>query len=673
MTTPIQTSPAPPGSAPPGSAPPDPSGAGLGGAEPTRVDLLTTTLRRLRALAPDLTRGLVGTLALAAVATAGKVAIPVTVQQILDRGLADDQVDLALVGAAVGVAAIVIMLTALANYRMNRRLYRLSETALAALRIRAFRHIHDLSMLSQSAQRRGSLTSRVTSDIDQMSQFLQFGGVMLLVSTGQMLIATVLMVIYSWPLTLVVYGFYVPLFLFTRHTQRRLAGRYAQVRERIGDLLGAVAEAVVGASVVRAYGVQERTARRIDTSIDRHRAAQTSAQRMIAGVFSLSELVAAVATASAVIVGVLLGVDGSISTGRLVAFLFLMTLFIMPIQSMTEILNDAANALAGLRRVLDVLDLPTDVRDPALAGPAGPAGGYPEPSGRDLPAGPLGVRFTGVGFAYPDGPQVLRDIDLEIVAGSRIAVVGETGSGKTTLVKLLTRLMDPSVGQVLVGGVPLDQVRFASLRRRVLLVPQEGFLFDLTIADNVRYGRPEADDTAVHAAFEALGLGDWLAAQPGGLATRVGESGSRLSAGERQLVALARARLADPDLLVLDEATSAVDPETEVRLAQALAELMRHRTSVTIAHRLSTAETADEVLVVDAGRIAQRGRHGDLVRVPGIYQRLHQSWAAGIGATGPAGARPRLAVPASAALADQRRVPAAPRTPAPRPAGGGAE
>jgi ATP-binding cassette subfamily B protein len=236
------------------------------------------------------------------------------------------------------------------------------------------------------------------------------------------------------------------------------------------------------------------------------------------------------------------------------------------------------------------------------------------------------VTFEHVSFAYPGGPDVLHDVDLTLNAQTRIAVVGETGSGKTTFAKLLTRLMDPTRGTVLLAGVPLSQVQFASLRKRVVMVPQDGFLFDTTIADNVRYGRQSATDADVMAAFEELGLLDWVEALPDGILTSVGERGESLSVGERQLVAIARAYVADPDLLLLDEATSAVDPATEVRLARALDSLTRGRTTVTIAHRLSTAEAADEVLVVDKGVVVQRGPHRELVAVPGVYADLHASW-----------------------------------------------
>jgi putative ABC transport system ATP-binding protein len=207
-------------------------------------------------------------------------------------------------------------------------------------------------------------------------------------------------------------------------------------------------------------------------------------------------------------------------------------------------------------------------------------------------------------------------------------VVGETGSGKTTFAKLLTRLMDPTSGRVLIDGVPLTSVRFSSLRERIVMVPQDGFLFDASLADNIRYGRPDATDGELRAALEELGLADWLDGLPDGLATPVGQRGESLSAGERQLVALARAYLADPDLLVLDEATSAVDPATEVRLARAIEGVTQGRTAISIAHRLSTAEAADEILVFDAGRIVQRGPHAALIAEPGIYADLYASWAA---------------------------------------------
>jgi putative ABC transport system ATP-binding protein len=571
---------------------------------------------------PEFRRGLPATFALALVATAGRVVVPIAVQQVVDRGLlAPGGPDIGLVRTFVLACAVVVLVTGVAVYRMNVRLFRTTETALAGLRSRAFRHVHDLSVLHQQGQRRGSLVSRVTSDVDQLSTFMQWGGVLGVVSLGQLIVATVVMAVYSWQLTLLVLACFVPLAVAVRWFAQRLQVAYGVVRERVGDVLAAVSESVIGAPTVRAYGIRERTAARLDHAIGRHQQAQVRAQRVTAAVFISGEFVAAVATAAVVVVGVWLGLAGQITAGTLIAFLFLVTLFVGPVQMASEVLNEAQNAVAGFRRVLDVLDTEPDVRDPAATGAA-----------LELPAGPLGVRLEHVTFRYAEGTHpALQDVDLALAPHRSYAVVGETGSGKTTLAKLVTRLMDPTAGRVLLGSdaagwVPLTDVAFGSLRRRVGMVPQDGFLFDATVADNVRYGRPGITDAQVVAALEELGLGDWLHGLADGVATPVGQRGDSMSAGERQLVAIARAHVAAPDLLVLDEATSAVDPATERRLTLALDRLTEGRTTLTIAHRLSTAERADEVLVVDDGRVVQRGTHADLVDAEGPYARLHASW-----------------------------------------------
>jgi putative ABC transport system ATP-binding protein len=452
---------------------------------------------------------------------------------------------------------------------------------------------------------------------------MQWGGVLGLVSVGQLVVATVVMSFYSWQLTLLVLACFVPLAIAVRWFAKRLAAAYGVVRERVGDVLGAVAESVVGAPTVRAYGIRARTASRIDAAIERHYRASVDAQKVTAAVFVTGEFVAALANAAVVVVGVLLGLSGGISAGTLVAFLFLVTLFVAPVQTASEVLNEAQNAVAGFRRVLDVIDTEPDIRDPAIDAPG---------SVHQLPDGPLGVRFDHVSFRYAPGARLALDaVDLTIEPRLRVAIVGETGSGKTTFAKLVTRLMDPVEGRVLLGSdaaswVPLEEVAFASLRSRVVMVPQDGFLFDATVADNVRYGRPGMTDAEITAAFDELGLGDWVGGLSDGVRTSVGQRGESLSAGERQLVAVARAYVADPDLLVLDEATSAVDPATEQRLTRALDTLTDGRTTLTIAHRLSTAERADEVLVVDAGHVVQRGTHAELVEAEGPYARLHASW-----------------------------------------------
>ncbi|MFV2009210.1 MULTISPECIES: ABC transporter ATP-binding protein [unclassified Micromonospora] len=572
-------------------------------------------MRRGLALSPELRTGLAGTLLLALVSMIGRAAIPVAVQQAIDNGLrAPGGPDLEVVGTIVAATAAVLVVTTVCGYFMVRRLFTVSETALAAVRTRAFRHVHDLSMLHQQSERRGSLVSRVTSDVDQITQFLQWGGVILLISMGQVVVTAVVMAVYSWQLTLVVLAAFVPALLIIRAFQRRLAAAYGVVRQRTGALLAAVAESVVGAAVIRAYGVSRRAAGRLDEAIEGQRRAQQRALRTSVVSFSTGEIAAGLALAGVVVVGVRMGVDGGLTVGQLTAFLFLVTLFIQPVQIATEVLNEAQNAIAGWRRVLDVLDVAPDVADPG-------------DDGVQLPGGPLDVRFEQVCFAYPGGPQVLSEVTLEIPAKTRVAVVGETGSGKTTFAKLLTRLMDPVSGQVKLSGVPLDRVRFESLRSRVVMVPQDGFLFDATVAENVRFARPELTDGQLSAAFVELGLADWVTGLPDGVHTPVGERGEALSVGERQLVALVRAYVADPDLLVLDEATSAVDPATEVRLQRTLEAVTRGRTTVAIAHRLSTAQAADEVIVVDRGRVVQRGPHEELLADPeSVYGRLFASW-----------------------------------------------
>jgi ATP-binding cassette subfamily B protein len=573
------------------------------------------TVRRGLALSPELRPGLAGTIALALVQMSGRVAVPIAVQQGIDRGVrAAGGPDLRVVTLIVALTLIALAVSTTCGYFMTRRLFTVSETALAALRARTFRHIHDLSMLHQQSERRGSMVSRVTSDVDQISQFLQTGGVLLLLSSGQLIVSTVVMFVYSWQLTLVVLAAFLPAVLVIRLFQQRLARVYRAVRERTGVMLGAVAESVVGATVIRAYGVAGRTEKRLDTAIEELRVGQQRALRTSVTSFSSGELGAGLAMAAVVVAGVLLGVDGGLTVGKLTAFLFLVTLFIQPVQVATDVLNDAQNAVAGWRRVLDVLDIEPDVADP-------------DETGVPLPPGPLSVRFDDVSFRYPGGPIVLADVDLTIPARTRVAVVGETGSGKTTFAKLLTRLMDPVGGTVLLSDTPLSSVRFSSLRARVVMVPQDGFLFDATVAENVRFADPSLSDEDLDLAFTELGLADWVAGLPAGLETPVGERGEALSVGERQLVALVRAYVADPDLLVLDEATSAVDPATEVRLQRALDLVTRGRTTVAIAHRLSTAEGADEVIVVDAGRVVQRGPHARLLQDPeSIYAKLYASW-----------------------------------------------
>ncbi|MFK7918371.1 MAG: ABC transporter ATP-binding protein, partial [Ilumatobacter sp.] len=324
-------------------------------------------------------------------------------------------------------------------------------------------------------------------------------------------------------------------------------------------------------------------------------------------------------TISAVLgVGIWRGPESGLTAGALIGLIFLTYRFLEPIAGITEVLDQTQTAVAGLRRVLSVLDMPV--------GPPDPVDPIP------LPAGTLRIDVRDVTFAYrsrnsiePDA-AVLKHVDVTIPAGQQVALVGATGSGKTTLARLMARFADPTIGEIELGGVPLTLVSRDDLRSRLVVVSQEPFLFDDTIEANIGFAKPDATADDIAAVISDLGATEWIDALDGGVRTMVGERGDGLSAGERQLIALIRAGLADPDVLILDEATSSVDALTEVRIARALERLASGRTTIAIAHRLSTAARADRVLVLDDGVLVEDGHHDDLVAAGGVYRGLHDAW-----------------------------------------------
>ena len=570
-------------------------------------------LRRGLAVTPELRQGLVLTVVLAVATALGKLAVPILIQQILDRGVLGEA------GYRPGFVALACAGTALLTvglYFVSRatflRLVRAAEASLLGLRVRTFQHIHRLSLADHVDQRRGALVSRVTSDVETMAQFTEWGAVAWIVDSVLIVTTVAVMLLYSWQLALVAVAVFLPLLPALRYLQRRQLAAYDEVRTAVGGTLSEVSELVTGAPVVLAYGLQRRTRGRLDHAIHTQYRAQMGAAKWFAVMFPLADLFGALSLATVMAVGAINGPAWGLNLGELIAFIFLVNLLLIPIAELSEILDQTQTAIAGWRKILGVLATPIDVEEPV--------------HGRTLPTGALAVDLDWVRFAYRTGDEVLRGIDLHLPAGTAVAVVGETGSGKTTIAQLLCRLADPTVGTVRLGGVDLREVDPASRRSAVRMVPQDGFLFDTTLGQNIRAGRPEASDEEVRAAFTTLGLDAWLDDLPGGLEAEVGERGSNLSVGERQLVALARAQLGDPGLLILDEATSSVDPETEQALTEALERLSAGRTVVSIAHRLSTAERADLGIVVDAGEVVEQGSHADLVAAGGVYAGLYASW-----------------------------------------------
>ena len=576
-------------------------------------DSTLSVLQRGWAASPELRDGAGVTVLLALLGAAGQSVLPILIQQILDRGLVDGRMQTGALATLGTLGLVLVVATTGAAWLTRRRLVRAGETALCTLRTKAFRHIHRLSLATQTDERRGALVARVTNDVEQLSQFLSWGGVAWLVNTAIILTVSVIMAAYDWRLALVAIVAVLPMVLVLKAVQHRMADRYNVVRLRMADLLTAVSETVMGAPVIRAYEAQQVTRDRTRHAIGAHRHAMVRAGKMSAALFPSGELFSVLTVAAVLVVGLLLGPARGLTAGELVAFVFLVNLFLQPVAEFTDIVDQTQTAVAGWRRILDLLDTEIDLPDPV--------------PGVALPPGPPALEVDHVSFRYREtGVLVLEDISCTIPAGSTVALVGATGSGKTTLAKLLARLADPTDGRILVAGIDVRDVAAPSLRRTLVMVPQEGFLFDSTIGDNVRFGRPDATDEELVRSFSELGLDAWFAGLPNGLATRVGERGEQLSVGERQLVSLARAYVADPACLILDEATSAVDPATEVTLARAVDSLTAGRTTIAIAHRLSTAERADLVLVMDHGRLVESGTHAELVARGGVYGHLHDRW-----------------------------------------------
>lgn len=577
------------------------------------------TLRRGLALSPELRKGLGVTLSLAAVAASARATIPILTQKVTDDGLLHpDGVNLTLVHWLVAGGAVVVLISLLVEWRVRRRMVIAAEAGLATLRKRAFDNVHQLSVLTQNSEQRGRFVSRVTGDVDTMRDLMQWTGAGMIVAALESTVVFVVMAVYSWQLALVVLACYIPLLAVTSWIQPRIRRAFGEIRARMADLLGRTSEQLVGVATIRSYGVQERMRQQLRDEIDDIFRKERKAAWIASSSFSLTAFGQSLATGVALAVGTALGMSGTLSVGTVAAFALLVYMFSGPLMWIIEMLAEMQRAFVGWQRVIELVDSEATVVEPA--------------SPKELPEGVLDLGVRDIRLSYDGEEEVLKGITFDLPAGKRLAIVGQTGSGKTSLARLMSRFFDPTAGSIELSGVNVRDITFETLRKRLAVVPQEGFLFDGTIADNLGYARPDASEQelreAATVAFDELGLSSWLEGTSAGLDTPVGARGELLSAGERQLVSIARAYLRDPDVLILDEATSAVDPATEVRISRALEKLMDARTSVVIAHRLSTAERADLVAVMDHGTLTEFGPHSELVKGDGIYAKLHKAWVA---------------------------------------------
>ncbi|MBM3730215.1 MAG: ABC transporter ATP-binding protein [Actinobacteria bacterium] len=581
------------------------------------------------AVSPALRRGLGGTVVLALLGTGTRVAVPILVQQVIDHGFsqgpAGGEVDFPLVAILCAACALVVGISAWCLRSAIKRLGMRSEEALYGLRVRLFEHIHGLSIAYHNEEKKGALVARVTSDIETLGQFFSWGALAWLLDGTLMFVVAMIMLSYDWLLAIVAFVVAAPLIYGFRRVQVRLVRSYEKAREMNGNYFGEAAEFVNGADVLSAFDQRDTYANRLVETMRARYRAEIRAGILGALLFPVGELFSVLTIVGVSVTAILRGPEAGLSLGAVVGFIFLTYRFLEPIAEFTEIIDNTQGAVAGLSRILEIIETPV---------------GPPEPlAPKPLPRSRLDLDFSRVWFAYQSrapgetrddssDPFVLRDVTVEIPFGQHVAIVGSTGSGKTTFGRLVSRLVDPSTGQVRLGGVSLTDVARDDLRSVLTFVPQEPFLFDGTVLSNLRFVDPNRDEDGCRSIAVNLGLDEWLGSLPRGLWTPVGERGNDLSAGERQLVALLRAAIAEPRILVLDEATSAVDPLIDVRISRAFDALAAGRTTIAIAHRLSTAMRADRILVMEDGMVMEDGSHDELVVLGGRYASLYETWVA---------------------------------------------
>jgi ATP-binding cassette, subfamily B, bacterial len=490
------------------------------------------------------------------------------------------------------------------------------ERMLADLRSYLFRHLQRLSLGFFERTRAGVIISRLTNDVEALDQLVTDGVSTLVQSTLTLGGTAILLFVLDWRLALATLAVIPVMSVATALFRRYSTRAYRAVRERLGLVTATLAEDIAGMRVVQAFTREQANIANFREVSDRYRRSNQQTVVLNGLYFPFVDLLATISLAVVLGYGGHLYFQGAVTIGTLFAFMLYVQNFFDPVQQLSQLYGTFLSATAALDKITDVLDEEPEIRD--------------RPGAAELPPVHGHVRFEAVRFAYGRGDEVLHGIDLDVAPGTTVALVGHTGAGKSTIAKLLARFYDPTQGRITIDGVDLRDVTQESLRRQLGVVPQEGFLFAGTVRENIAFGRPEATEEQIVAAAQAVGAHDFVVRLENGYETELGERGLRLSLGQRQLVAFARALLADPRILVLDEATSSVDIGTERRIERALRRLLTGRTAFIIAHRLSTIRDADLIVVLEHGQIVEQGSHDELLARRGLYTSLYGDWAADV-------------------------------------------